>query len=63
VRLLAEGSYGNAQLNNVFTAVVEATEEAVTNALLAATTTQGRDGHILHAIPHDRVRALLASSR
>jgi D-aminopeptidase len=59
VKLLAEGSYGNAQLNNVFTAVVEATEEAVINALLAATTTRGRDGHVLHAIPHDRVRKLL----
>ena len=62
VQLLAEGSYGNTQLNNVFTAVVEATEEAVINALLAATTTQGRDGHVLHAIPHDRVRALLVGN-
>lgn len=62
VQLLAEGSYGNTQLNNVFTAVVEATEEAIINALLAATTTQGRDGHVLHAIPHDRVRALLVGN-
>jgi D-aminopeptidase len=62
LKLLAEGSYGNTQLNNVFAAAVEATEEAVINALLAATTTQGRAGHVLHAAPHDRLRELLAGN-
>lgn len=59
VTLLAEGSYGNTGLNTLFTAVVDATEEAVGNALLAATTTHGRDGRVAHAAPHERLRALL----
>jgi D-aminopeptidase len=61
VTLLPEGSYGNADLNNLFAAVVDATEEAVINALLAATTTTGRRGRLVHALPHDRLRALLPS--
>jgi D-aminopeptidase len=60
VTLLAEGSYGNTGLNRLFEATVDATEEAVVNALLAATTTTGRGGRVLHAAPHDRLRALLA---
>ena len=60
VTLLAEGSYGNMGLNALFTAVVDATEEAVGNALLAATTTHGRGGRVAHAAPHERLRALLA---
>jgi D-aminopeptidase len=59
VRLLPEGSYGNTDLNRIFDATVDATEEAVINALLAATTTTGRRGRIVHALPHERVRALL----
>jgi D-aminopeptidase len=42
-------------INPLFEAVVEATEEAVTNALLAAETMTGRDGITAHALPHDRV--------
>ena len=60
VTLLAEGSYGNTGLNTLFAAVVDATEEAVGNALLAATTMRGRNGRLAHAAPHDRLRALLA---
>jgi D-aminopeptidase len=59
VSVLPEGSYGNVGLNALFGAVVDATEEAVLNALLMATTMTGRSGHIVHAIPHDRLRALL----
>ena len=59
ITVLAEGSYGNIGLNNLFGAVVDATEEAVLNALLMATTMTGRSGHIVHAIPHDRLRKLL----
>lgn len=61
LRLLPEGSYGSADLNSIFAATVDATEEAVINALLAATTTTGRRGRVVHALPHDRLRALLAS--
>ena len=47
----------------VFEAVAEATEEAALNALWAAETMHGRDGHALHALPVDRVLALLAEPR
>ncbi|WP_082305340.1 DmpA family aminopeptidase [Leucobacter japonicus] len=40
-----------------YTAVVEATEEAVLNALVAAEDTVGREGHASYALPHDEVRA------
>ena len=39
----------------LFLAVVEATEEAVYNSMLKATTITGRDGHTEEAIPIDRV--------
>lgn len=35
----------------LFPAVVEAVEEAVLNSLCAATTVEGRDGHVRHALP------------
>ncbi len=41
-------------------AVVEATEEAVLNALVAATDLVGRDGHASYALPHEEVRAAFA---
>lgn len=61
--VLPEGGYGHGAISAIFTATVEAAEEAVLNALVAATTTQGRSGHTLHAIPHDRLRAALAGAR
>ena len=60
VRLLPEGSYGSADLNSVFAATIDATEEAVINALLAATTTTGQGTRVVHALPHDRLRELLS---
>jgi D-aminopeptidase len=47
----------------IFTATIEATEEAVVNALFAAETTTGRDGNILHALPRDRVLEMLDRAR
>jgi D-aminopeptidase len=45
------------RLSPLFQAVREATEEAVVNSLLKATTTKGRDGHLVDAIdPADVVR-------
>jgi D-aminopeptidase len=41
-----------------FEATAEATEEAIVNALVAAETTTGR-GATAHAIPHDRLVAVL----
>ena len=42
-------------LDALFVAAIEATEEAIWNALVAATTMVGRDGITAHAIPHDRL--------
>jgi D-aminopeptidase len=47
------------RLNPLFQAVVEATEEAIVNALTMATTTVGRDGNRAHAIPLDRLREIM----
>ncbi len=47
-----------AQMNPFFAAVVEATEEAVANALVANEEMTGRDGHRTPALPRDRVAAL-----
>lgn len=46
-------------LNPIFSAVVEATEEAILNALAMATTTIGRDGHRAEAIPLDKLKQLV----
>ena len=42
-------------INPLLEAVVEGTEEAITNALLAAETMTGRDGITAHALDHDRL--------
>jgi len=46
-------------INPLMEAVVEATEEAIANALVAAETMVGRDGITAHAIPHDRLREVM----
>jgi len=47
-----------ARMNPFFAAVVQATEEAVANALVANEDMTGRDGHHVPALPRDRVAAL-----
>ncbi len=47
------------RLSPLMLAVVEATEEAVLNSLFAATTTSGRNGRTVDALPIDRVLELL----
>ena len=47
-------------LNDVFEAVVDATEEAVLNALWAAPEVTGQRGRVAPALPHDDVLVLLA---
>jgi D-aminopeptidase len=42
-----------------FGAVLESVEEALLNSLFMARTTQGHQGHIRYAVPHDRVRELV----
>ncbi|HEX2884239.1 MAG TPA: P1 family peptidase [Candidatus Limnocylindria bacterium] len=46
-------------INPLLEAVAEATEEAITNALLAADTMSGRDGITAHALDHDRLRDVM----
>ena len=50
----------NARISPVFDATVEATEEAIINALIAAETMVGRDGNRSEALDHDRLREILA---
>jgi L-aminopeptidase/D-esterase-like protein len=45
----------NARMNAVFYATVQATEEAILNAMLAAETMTGADGLRVSALPHDRL--------
>ncbi|MDQ3489413.1 MAG: P1 family peptidase [Acidobacteriota bacterium] len=49
----------NSRISALFSATVEATEEAIINALIAAETMTGIDGRTVDAIPHQRVRELL----
>jgi D-aminopeptidase len=49
----------NKRMNPLFDAVVEATEEAILNCLLASPTMTGR-GRTAHALPHDLLLAALA---
>jgi L-aminopeptidase/D-esterase-like protein len=49
----------NDALGPVFLAAVEATEEAIVNALIAAETMTGANGYTVHALPHDRLKAAL----
>jgi D-aminopeptidase len=42
-------------LDPLFEATVEATEEAIVNALVAAETMTGRDGIVAHRLPHDQL--------
>ena len=49
----------DSELNSLFLATAEATEEAVYDALFAAETMRGRDGNILEALPKDEVIELL----
>jgi L-aminopeptidase/D-esterase-like protein len=49
----------NDQMDPLFSGTVEASEEAIVNALIAAKTMSGVDGHTAIALPHDRLRELL----
>jgi D-aminopeptidase len=49
----------NARISALFTATVEATEEAIVNALVAGETMTGRDGRRVEGLPHGRLQELL----
>jgi L-aminopeptidase/D-esterase-like protein len=49
----------NQQLNPIFLATVQATEEAIINAMVAAETMTGANDLTVIALPHDRLREVL----
>lgn len=57
--LVTSSVLADASLEPVFTAVVDATEEAVTNALCVADEVSGVDGHVVPGLPVERVLDLL----
>jgi D-aminopeptidase len=50
----------NEAISPIFDATVQATEEAIVNALVAAETMVGADRHRVVALPHERLRQVLA---
>jgi D-aminopeptidase len=59
-RLAQVHALPNEAINPVFEATIEATSEAILNAMLAATTMTGADGRTVFALPHDRLQAAMA---
>lgn len=51
----------NAYITDLFEAVIEATEEAIVNALIAAETMTGRDGNTAYKLPLDRLIEVINS--
>jgi L-aminopeptidase/D-esterase-like protein len=49
----------NDRLDPIFTAVVQATEEAIVNALVDNQSMTGRDNHRVDALPRNRLREVL----
>jgi L-aminopeptidase/D-esterase-like protein len=49
----------NARINPIFAATVQATEEAIVNAMLAAETMTGANDYRVYALPHDRLLAAM----
>jgi L-aminopeptidase/D-esterase-like protein len=49
----------NPRMNALFVATVQATEEAILNAMLASETMTGANGLRVHALPHDRLMQVM----
>lgn len=62
-RLVSGSVLSNHSVSPLLQAVKEATEEAIYNALLMATTIRGRNGHAVEAIPIVEVRRILKKYR
>jgi D-aminopeptidase len=52
----------NERISPLFEATVEATEEAIVNAMVGAQTMTGIDGHTIEALPHDKLSELMKRS-
>jgi L-aminopeptidase/D-esterase-like protein len=50
---------GSGLMDPLFTATVEATEEAIVNAMVAAETMDGADYRRSWGLPHDQLQAIL----
>ena len=57
--LLSVKMLRNSRMDVFYQGVIEATEEAVINAMTMAVTTAGKNGNVVHAIPLDRLRVLM----
>lgn len=53
----------NDEINPLFEAAIQATEEAIVNALVAAETMKGVNNNIVYGIPHDRLAELMSRHR
>jgi hypothetical protein len=51
--------FPNDMINPLFDATVEAVEEAIINAMVAAETMEGNNGNKAYALPHNKVKELL----
>ena len=49
----------NQEMNDLFSASVQATEEAIVNAMVAAETITGANNHSVAALPHDALKSAL----
>jgi L-aminopeptidase/D-esterase-like protein len=49
----------NDLLDPIFEATVQATEEAIVNAMVAGETMTGINGNTVYGLPHDRLREVL----
>jgi D-aminopeptidase len=62
-RVRTSRAFDEASLTGLFTAVADATEEAIHNSLVAADTVTGRAGHTAQGLPVDKVHELVARWR
>jgi D-aminopeptidase len=53
-------AFPNSEISRLFVGTVEATEEAIVNAMCMATTTTGANNRVAHAIPLDRLAEIMA---
>ncbi len=58
-RTMSASFLKNKDLNSIFEATIQATEEAIINAMIAAETMSGINGNTIYALPHKRVLELL----
>jgi len=50
----------NGRMSSLFTAVIQATEESIINALVAGETMTGINGNTVYGLPHERLKEVLA---